>query len=134
MSDDGLPADIKRTSALRRLPPLEEIRFRSEPGTEGDLCVFELQRDGRPITVEAPTGRLMTIVPGDLFLGTPGHRAARRWIVGGVPAGGLVPGGEYWVLSNSESSATLSAARPRRWNTLAAYDTWGWFTMTKARR
>jgi hypothetical protein len=101
MSGGSLPAEVKRTSALRRVPSLETIRFRSEHGAEGDLCVFELPHDGRPITVEAPTGRMMAIVPGDMFLATPGHRAARRWIVGGVPASGLVPGGEYWVLSDS---------------------------------
>jgi hypothetical protein len=101
MSGGVLPADVKRTSALRRVPPLEDIRFRPEHGGEGDLCAFELLRDERPITVEAPSGRMMAIVPGDAFLATAGHRAARRWIAGGVPAGGLVPGGEYWVLSDS---------------------------------
>ncbi|MGE0260471.1 MAG: hypothetical protein AB7T18_17130, partial [Alphaproteobacteria bacterium] len=89
-----------RTSALRRVPPLETIRYRSAPGAEGDLGVFELL-DERPIAVESHAGRTMAIVPGDVFLATPGHRAARRWIAGGIPAGGLVPGGEYWVLSDS---------------------------------
>lgn len=101
MSGGVLPADVKRTSALRRVPPLETVRFRPEHGFEGDLSVFELLLDERPIAVESPTGRIMAIVPGDVFLATPGHRAARRWIVGGVPACGLVPGGEYWVLSDS---------------------------------
>ncbi len=101
MNGGVLPADVKRTSALRRVPPLETVRFRPEQAAEGDLCVFELLPDERPIAVEAATGRMMAIVPGDVFLATPGHRAARRWIVGGVPAGGLVPGSEYWVLSDS---------------------------------
>jgi hypothetical protein len=101
MSGGVLPADVKRTSALRRVPPLETIRFRPDFGVEGDLCAFQLLPGGRPIAVEAPSGRIMAIVPGDVFLATPGHRAARRWIVGGVPAGGLVPGNDYWVLSDS---------------------------------
>src|SRR5262249_44329245 len=54
-----------------------------------------------PITVESATGRMMTIAPGDVFLGTPGYRAARRWAVGSIPDGGLVPGNYYWVLSES---------------------------------
>jgi hypothetical protein len=51
--------------------------------------------------VESPTGRAMTIAPGDAFLATPGYREARLWAVGGIPAGGLVPGNDYWVLSDS---------------------------------
>jgi hypothetical protein len=97
----SLPADVKRTSALRRVPPLELIRLQSGCGTEGDVCAFELPRDGLPITVESPTGRLMAIAPGDVFLATPGYREARRWAVGTVPDGGLIPGKDYWVLSDS---------------------------------
>jgi hypothetical protein len=101
MNGGSLSADVKRTSALRRVPPLAKIQFRPEYGSEGDVGVFELPRDAAPITVEAPTGRIMTIAPGDIFLATPGHREARIWAVGGVPAGGLVPGSDYWVLSPS---------------------------------
>jgi hypothetical protein len=101
MNGRGLPANIKRTSALRRVLPLEEIRFRSEAGTEGDVCAFELPRDASPITVESPTGRMMAIAPGDTFLATPGYLESRRMAVGGIPAGGLAPGGDYWVLSYS---------------------------------
>jgi hypothetical protein len=43
----------------------------------------------------------MTLAPGDFFLGTPGHRESTRWVVGCVPSGGLVPGCQYWVLSES---------------------------------
>jgi hypothetical protein len=43
----------------------------------------------------------MTIAPGDVFLATPGYREARRWAVGTIPDGGLVPGNDYWVLSES---------------------------------
>ena len=101
MTVGSLPAAIKRTSALRRIPPLEEIRYRSERGDEGDVCAFELPDDASPITVEAPSGRLMAIAPGDIFLATPGYRGATRSISGGIPAGGLVPGDHYWVLAAS---------------------------------
>src|ERR1700730_15335311 len=101
MNGGSLPANVKRTSALRRVPPLETIRFRSECGGEGDIRVFELPRNASPIAVESPTGRVRTIAPGDAFLATPGHRQARLWAVGSIPAGGLVPGNDYWVLSDS---------------------------------
>ncbi len=100
MTGGSLPANVKRTSALRRVPPLGEMRFRSECGSEGDVCAFELPRNASPITVESPTGRMMAIAPGDAFLATPGFRESRRWAVGGIPEGGLVPGDEYWVLSD----------------------------------
>src|SRR5262252_4887679 len=101
MNGGSLPGNVKRTSALRRVPLLEAIRFRSEPGGEGDICAFELPCDASPIIVESATGRVMTIAPGDVFLGTPGYRQARRWVAGGIPDGGLVPGNDYWVLSES---------------------------------
>jgi hypothetical protein len=101
MDGGSLPANVKRTSALRRLPRLEAIRFRSARGVEGDVCAFELPPGASPITVESPAGRMMTIAPGDAFLATPGYRQARRWAVGSIPLGGLVPGDDYWVLSDS---------------------------------
>ena len=101
MTLESFPPDIKRTSALRRLPPLHEIRLQREPATEGDVCAFELPADSAPITVESPTGRMMAIAPRDVFLATPGWLQSRRMAVGGIPADGLVPGGHYWVLSYS---------------------------------
>ena len=101
MNGGSLPANVKRTSALRRVPPLEAIQFRSEYGSEGDVCAFELPRDAFPITVESPTGRMMEIAPGDAFLATPGYLESRRWAVGSIPADGLVPGNDYWVLTYS---------------------------------
>ena len=89
MHGGSVPASVKRTSALRRVPSLEALRFRPGPGGEGDVCVFELPRDAVPITVESSTGRIMAIAPGDTFLATPGYREARRWAVGSIPAGGL---------------------------------------------
>jgi hypothetical protein len=101
MNGGSLPANVKRTSALRRVPPLKEIHYRGECGEEGDVCAFELPRDAFPITVEAPSGRLMAIVPGDVFLATPGYREATRSVSGSIPAGGLVPDDHYWVLAYS---------------------------------
>jgi hypothetical protein len=101
MTDGSLPANVKRTSALRRVPPLEALQYKPALASEGDVCAFGLPRDTLPITVEAPGGRAMTIAPGDAFLATPGYRESRRWAVGSVPAGGLVPGNDYWVLSES---------------------------------
>jgi hypothetical protein len=96
----SLPADVKRTSALRRVPVLERIRFRSKCGNEGDVCVFELPGEAFPITVESPTGRIMAIAPGDIFLATPGHRESTRWVSGVIPGGGLIPGSDYSVLAD----------------------------------
>jgi hypothetical protein len=101
MNGGSLPPDVKRTSALRRVPALGEIQLRPERADEGDVCAFELPPDAFPITVESPSGRMMVIAPGDIFLGTPGYLETRRLTVGGIPAGGLVPGGDYWVLSYS---------------------------------
>jgi hypothetical protein len=112
MTSGSLPANVKRTSALRRVPPLGEIRFRPEFGSEGDVCAFELPRDASPITVESPTGRMMAIAPGDAFLATPGYRESIRWAVGSVPEDGLVPGEEYWVLSDSGAIGKLISHSP----------------------
>ena len=101
MDGASLSDNVKRTSALRRVPPLDEMRLLAECAGEGDVCAFELPRDASPITVEAPSGRMMAIAPGDIFLATPGYLQSRRMAVGGIPAGGLVPGGDYWVLSYS---------------------------------
>jgi hypothetical protein len=101
MNTGSLSANVKRASALRRVPPFEAIRFQSVCGGEGDVCAFELPRDASPITVESPVGRVMTIAPGDAFLGTPGWTQTRRMAVGGIPDSGLVPGCDYWVLSYS---------------------------------
>ena len=100
MTGGSLPADVKRTSVLRRVPPLKGIWLRAEAGGEGDVCAFELPLDAFPYIVEAPTGRAMTIVPGDVFLATPGHRQSTKWIDGEIPPGGLVPGEHYCVLAD----------------------------------
>jgi len=110
MNGGSLPPDVKRTSALRRLPPLDNIPLRPERAGEGDVCAFELPLDSVPITVESTVGRMMAIVPGDVFLATPGWRQSRRMTVGGIPAGGLIPGSDYWVLSYSGVVGELGSA------------------------
>jgi hypothetical protein len=112
VTDGSLPADVKRTSSLRRVPTLETIRFRTEHGLEGDVCAFELPRGAFPITVESPTGRMMAIAPGDAFLATPGYRESKWWAAGSIPAGGLVPGGDYWVLADSGLVGELNGGSP----------------------
>jgi hypothetical protein len=107
-----LPADVKRTSALRRVPSLKVISVRSECGNEGDICAFELPSDAPPITAEAPTGRMMTIAPGDAFLATPGYRESTRWICGLIPAGGLVPGDYYRLLADCGVVGQASSGAP----------------------
>src|SRR5215467_7440062 len=114
MRGGSVPVNVKRTSALRRVPSLESIRLQSICGSEGDVCAFELPRDEPPITVESPTGRVMTIAPGDAFLATPGYREARRWAVGTIPDGGLVPGNDYCVLSESGVVGELISHSPEK--------------------
>ena len=70
--NDPLP-EVKRTSALRRIPIPQAPRFVRTPGYEGDVCAFELfPLRGHPIVVEDIFGRAMTLLPGDVLLtGTP---------------------------------------------------------------
>jgi hypothetical protein len=96
-----LDGGLKRASALRRIPSLAKVRYVEIECLEGAVCVVEMASDGAPIAVESIAGRAMTVAPGDFFLATPGYRESTRWVVGGVPAGGLRPGGNYWVLSES---------------------------------
>src|SRR3954447_13220682 len=100
MTNGGLPADVKRCSALRRVPHLNRTSLRAVRGVEGDVCAFELSGEAHPITVESPSGRLMAIAPGEVFLATPGCRESTRWVSGRIPDGGLVPEHEYWVLAD----------------------------------
>jgi hypothetical protein len=54
----------------------------------------------------------MVIAPGDTFLATPGYRESTRWVSGGIPAGGLVPGDHYWVLADCGVVGELVADSP----------------------
>jgi Domain of unknown function (DUF1611_C) P-loop domain len=96
-----LPNDVKCTSVLRRIPALDGAGYVPARGYEGNVCAFALAQDARPIVLESASGRSMTVAPRDVFLGTPGHRESTRWVVGGIPDGGLVPGKRYWVLADN---------------------------------
>jgi len=96
-----LSADVKRTSVLRRLPQVQILDYVAVAGQEGQVCAFQLAPGASPIAVEAVSGRAMTLVPRDIFLATPGHRESTRWVVGGIPKRGLIPGKDYWVLAES---------------------------------
>jgi hypothetical protein len=101
MESAQLPPDTKRTSVLRRLPPLDSAYCVAVAGLEGDVCAFELPAEAPPIVVEDVSGRSLMLAPGDIFLATPGHRESTRWVVGEIPTGGLVPGESYWVLAQA---------------------------------
>src|SRR5262245_48468463 len=107
-----LPADVKKTSALRRIPPLSALHYVKAPAKEGHICAFRLATESSPIVVEDTFGRAMTLVPGDLFLGTPGYRRSTRLVVGGTPKRGLIPGGKYWVISECGAVGNLIAGVP----------------------
>src|SRR5262245_23026471 len=107
-----LPASVKVTSALRRVGLPRTLRCVKAPGFEGHVCAFRLAPDSSPIVVEAVSGRAMTLVPGDVFLGTPGHRESNRILVGGVPERGLVPGRTYWVLAECGVVGNLTSGTP----------------------
>jgi hypothetical protein len=92
---------VKITSALRRVA-LEAPLYRVEaPAVEGDVCAFQLAATSQPVLAETVTGRMQTLVPGDVFLGTPGSRESNIVLVGGVPKNGLTPGAAYWLISES---------------------------------
>lgn len=117
----GIPLapDTKRTSVLRRVPPFESIQYVAAAGLEGDICVFQLGAEASPIVVEAVSGRTLMLAPGDFFLATPGFRESTRWVVGGIPHGGLVPGDSYWVLADAGIVGNLVGDSPREKGHLA---------------
>jgi hypothetical protein len=91
----------------------DSLHYVSAEGLEGDVCAFELPAESNPIIVEAISGRSLILAPGDIFLGTPGYRESTRWVVGGIPTGGLVPGDKYWVLAQSGIVGELVGESPR---------------------
>lgn len=114
-----LPADIKCGSVIRRVPAGAGWRCVPRHGLEGDVCAFSLPRDAADVTIEATTGRAMTLAPGDMFLGTPGYRESTRWVVGSIPEAGLEPGSDYWVLADCGIVGTLLGDSPREKGHLA---------------
>jgi hypothetical protein len=112
MDGGTLTANVKRTSVLRRVPPSRMLHYAPAFALEGDVCAFELAPDASPILVEAVSGRAMTLARGDVFLGAPGYRESTRWVVGGIPDGGLVPGDNYWVLADSGIVGDLAGDSP----------------------
>jgi hypothetical protein len=107
-----LPSNVKTTSVLRRvrLPP--ELYYAEVPGLEGHVCAFQLATTSSAIFVEAVSGRVQTLVAGDVFLGTPGHRESNIVLVGGIPKGGLIPGHPYSVISDSGVVGELITETP----------------------
>ncbi len=89
------------------------VRVVEQCGLEGDVGAFALASGAAPLSAEAVTGRAMTIAPGDVFLGTPGHRESTRWVVGSVPEGGLLPGNEYWLLADCGAVGAFIGDSPR---------------------
>jgi hypothetical protein len=103
---------VKLGSALRRVEPAPDLNIIDAPALEGDVCAFRLPDDSAAFMLEAVSGRSMIVVPGDVFLATPGHRESTRWVVGGIPAGGLRPGHKYWVLADSGIVGDLVSDSP----------------------
>ena len=112
-SDGVLPEAIKRGSVLPSGARAARLRLAPEPGREGEVGAFALPDDAAPLVLEAVTGRALTIVPGDRFLGVAGYRESTRWVVGDIPAGGLQPGALYWVLAASGVVGALVGDLPR---------------------
>jgi hypothetical protein len=112
MTDGALQRVPKRASALRRIPSFDAIRVVESVGLEGAVCLFEIPPDEAPIVLESDAGRAMSVVAGDFLLGTPGYRESTRWVVGGIPTGGLVPRGDYWVLAECGVVGELVGASP----------------------
>src|SRR5882724_6685620 len=112
MNRVALPPGTKRTSVLRRVPTMDSAYYVAVAGLEGDVCSFELPAESLPIVVEDVSGRSLMLAPGDTFLATPGYRESTRWVVGGIPIGGLVPGEKYWVLALAGIIGNLQGDSP----------------------
>src|SRR5258705_13856103 len=101
MEGAQLAPDTKRTSVLRRLPPLESASCVAVAGLEGDVCPFGLPAEASPIGVGDVSGRSLVLAPGDIFLATPGHREPTRCLLRGVPTAGFVPTGRSRVFAQA---------------------------------
>jgi hypothetical protein len=114
-----LSPGIKRGSAVRRVIVTGALRCCPAPAFEGDVTAFQLPAGSPSVMIESTTGRAMTLVAGDLFLGTPGHRESTRWTVGRVPDAGLEPGSEHWILADCGIVGTLEGDSSREKGHLA---------------
>src|SRR5262245_55798189 len=66
--DGQLPANVKTTSALRRIALGGPLHYVKAPGLEGHVCAFQLAAKSPPILLESISGRMQAIVGGDVFL------------------------------------------------------------------
>ena len=108
----ALSPSVKTTSVLRRVVLPRALYYVKVHGLEGYVCAFQLATTSSTIHVEAVSGRLQTLMPGDVFLATPGHRESNIVLVGGIPKGGLVPGKAYWMISDSGVVGELITGTP----------------------
>jgi hypothetical protein len=74
----------------------------------------------------------MSVLPGDIFLATPGHRESTRWVVGGVPIEGLLPDKEYSILSSCGIVGELVGSSSQRKNPLGKVEFLGTLGLNKA--
>src|SRR5262249_369108 len=108
----ALPPNVKTTSVLRRVSLPPELYYVKVRGLEGQVCAFQLAKTSSTIFVEAVSGRLQALLPGDVFLATPGHRESNIVLVGGIPKGGLIPERTYWMISDSGVVGELITRTP----------------------
>jgi hypothetical protein len=112
MPGGNVPANAKTTSVLRRVSLGRPLHYVNAPALEGNVCAFQLAAKSPPILLESVSGRMQTVVAGDVFLGTPGARESNIVLVGGVPKGGLIPGSTYWVISEGGVVGELITKTP----------------------
>lgn len=110
--DGQVSANVKTTSALRRVPLQGPLHYVKAPALEGHVCAFQLASTSSPILLETVSGRMQAVVAGDVFLGTAGNRESNIVLVGNVPKGGLLPGQKYWVISESGVVGELMTRTP----------------------
>lgn len=127
-----MTSDWKLTSVLRRAGSLKRSRLIGSPAFEGDIGAFKLLSNETPVSLEHPSGRSMSVLPGDIFLATPGHRESTRWVVGGVPKEGLLPDKEYSILSSCGIVGELVGSSSQRKSPLGKVEFLGTLGSNKA--
>jgi hypothetical protein len=82
MSDHHYLTSITRNAGLAARPP-EELEVAREQWRTGDLVFTEVLASGPvPYGIEAPSGRSVEVLPGDVVIGALGRRAATLEAVG----------------------------------------------------